>query len=336
MRDDTEPFFVKQESEGNRFEWTEKEANVAGEIVDLTLPPLPDSSNGLVNMDTSPSNSIRKNISTSHEPQTDVQSTLSEQTRSPSRNQEPQEENSNGHHLGTLGFFSGGWGEVPFFTYTSNATEATRSVLRSPEETPLPLPTKIQIESGLTMKTPAIEAFVSAECIKLKLPGIRQGFKIREEIDQILKTVRHLEFYTTRGNLAQYLENREKMPGKKLQALPICDMSNLGGILDALQTVKTNTADNKIHRAYGQKLLYNSVNNNVDKGYKSTVTGRVFTQTAILEELALKKAGPVSKREKHQMISAYLNEYHAGRKWSAVFDSFGGSGMVLVFVIAGK
>ena len=113
-------------------------------------------------------------------------------------------------------------------------------------------------------------------------------------------------------------------------------MSNLGEILDALQTVKTNTVDNKIHRAYGQKLLFTSVNDKVDNGYKPCRHGHLFDQTAILEELALKKAGPVSNPEKKRMISTYTYEYHAGRKWSAVFDSFGGSAIVLVFVIAGK
>ncbi|KAM0799599.1 hypothetical protein BDR22DRAFT_910509 [Usnea florida] len=215
------------------------------------------------------------------------------------------------------------------------ASEADRSVLGSPEGTLLPRLTGSQIESGLTMKTPAVEAFVRAECIKLKLLGFRQQFNVQEEIDEILKSVRHLEFYTTRSTLVQYLEDRAKMPGQKIQARPSWDMSNLGDILDALQTVKTNTVDNKIHRAYGQKLLFTSVNNKVDKGYNPSLNGRLFTQTAILEELALKKAGAVSKREKDKMISAYLSEYHAGRKWSAVFDSFGGSGIVLVFVTAG-
>ena len=70
-----------------------------------------------------------------------------------------------------------------------------------------------------------------------------------------------------RTTLVQYLEDREKMPGHKIQARPSWNISNLGDILDALQTVKTNTVDNKIHRAYGQKLLFTSVNNKVNKGY---------------------------------------------------------------------
>ncbi len=55
-----------------------------------------------------------------------------------------------------------------------------------------------------------------------------------------------------------------------------------------------------------------------------------------MKELACKKAGPVSRTELDQIISSYIYEYHAGQKWLAVMDWFGGSGIVLVFVIAGK
>ena len=355
MKDDTEPGFKKEESEPNKSEGTDKEGNAAGDRVDL--PSHPVSPNGSSKFDNFPSN--EKDDSQSSEmslPQQENSDNLRQhQSESLEKdNDEIQALNSETPLSKSLvaGLYdSSGQNSLSPQTLVSSqiqspsnesdleieiASEANRSVLGSPEGTPLALLTGSQMESGLTMKEPAIEAFVSAECIKLKLPRFRQHTNIQEEIDQILKTIRRLEFYTTKGTLAQYLENRERMPGKKLQARPMWDMSNLGGILDALQTVKTNTVDNKIHRAYGQKLLFTSVNNQVDKGYKPRLSGRMFDQTAILEELALKKAGPVSQREKHQMISAYLHEYHAGRKWSAVFDSFGGSGIVLVFVTAGK
>ena len=198
------------------------------------------------------------------------------------------------------------------------------------------LPTPYQIEVGLPMRTPVIEAYVKAHCLKLKPLTTRPSFSVHDEIADILDKSRLLEFCNARRELYQYLENRAMMPGKKLQARTTWNMSNPGEILETLQTVKTNTSDAKIHRAYGQTMLFSSVNNQVEEGYKSTVTGHLFDHTAILEELALKKAGSVSTSEKKRMISSYLYEYHAGKRWSAVIDWFGGSGIVLVFVTAGK
>lgn len=200
----------------------------------------------------------------------------------------------------------------------------------------VPLPTQYQVEVGLLMKTPAIEACVKAHCLKLKPFATRPHFDVHDEMAKILDKSRLLEFYKVRRELYQYLEDRVKMPGKKLQARTIWNMSDPGEILDALQTVKKNTADTKIHRAYGQTMLFSSVNTQVARGYKSTVSGHRLNHRAILEELALKKAGSVSKAETNYEISGYLHEYYAGQKWSAVIDWFRGSGIVLVFVTAGK
>lgn len=197
-------------------------------------------------------------------------------------------------------------------------------------------PTPYQIEVGLPMRTPAIEAFVKAHCLTLKPWKPRPKFDIHHEIADVIEKCRLLEFYKVRQDLHQYLENRAKMPGRKLLARTDWNMSNPGEILDALQTVKTNTFDSKIHRAYGQTKLFSSVNDQVDGGYKSSVKGHLFDHTEILEELALKKAGPVSHAERKRMSDSYLYEYHAGKRWKDVIDGFGGSGIVLVFVTASK
>ena len=145
-----------------------------------------------------------------------------------------------------------------------------------------------------------------------------------------------LEFFRTKRELQHHLESREKMPSEKLQARVLWDTSDPSKILDALEDVMRNTIDNKIHRAYGQTVLFSSVNAQVARGYRSTATGHRSDHCALLEELAHKRAGSVSKRELEQMVSKYLNEYYAGQKWSAIIDWFGGGGIVLIFVIAGK
>ena len=198
------------------------------------------------------------------------------------------------------------------------------------------VPTKYQIELGLGRKTPAIEAYVRATLLTLITLTTRPQFNIHDEIAKILTVTPFLEFYKTKRQLHQYLENREKMPGEKLQTRTCWNVSDPSEILDGLENVKRNTTDNKIHRAYGQTMLFSSVNNQVVREYTSTVTGHQSSHIKILEHLAVMKAGPVSETEIKDTISSYKYEYDAGRKWSAVIDWFGGSGIVLIFVTAGE
>ncbi len=215
-------------------------------------------------------------------------------------------------------------------------SSTTPSVRGSQNRERVVSPTPYQVEFGLPMKTPTIEAYVKAHCLTLKSSRTRPQFYIQDEIAKILNTSSLLDFYKARRELSQYLENREIVPGKKLEARTTWNMSNPGEILDTLQTVRKNTFDAKIHRAYGQTMLFSSINSQVDEGNKSIVTGQMLGHREILKKLALEKAGSVSKLEKDRMIASYLSEYYAGKKWLRVIDCFGGSGIVLIFVTAGK
>lgn len=198
-------------------------------------------------------------------------------------------------------------------------------------------PTKYDVETGLTMGTPTIMVSFRAYFLTLESSKSRPHSSIDDEISKILSFPKlFLEFYKTKHELHQYLQNRENMAGERLTARTAWNVSNPSEILDALENVKRNTADSKVHRAYGQTMLFSSVNTQVAGGYKSTVSGHRSDHTAILEELARKKVGAVSKPEIEQTISSHLHEYYAGQKWSAVIDWFGGSGIVLLFVTAGK
>lgn len=217
-----------------------------------------------------------------------------------------------------------------------SSSMTTQSVVGPQESDAVVMPSKYDIESGLTRPEPTIQAYVTASLLAMKTSTTRSHSNIRNEIATLLRKLLYLEPYTAKRQLHQYLEDRAKMPGEKLQTRTDWNVSDPGKILDALHTVTMNTTDNKIHRTYGRALLFSSVNALVARGYKSTVNSHRFDHTAILEELAREKAGPVSKLEVEQKISSYLVEYYAGQKWSAVIDWFGGSGIVLVFLTAGK
>ena len=196
------------------------------------------------------------------------------------------------------------------------------------------VPTAYEIESGLSNRSSIVENHVRASLVALA--PTRSNINVHSEVTKVLKVMSLLDFFRTKRELYQYLENREKMPGEKLHTRTYWETDDPSKILETLENVKRNTFDNKIHRTYGQTMLFSSVNAQVAGGYRSTVTGHRWNHTALLEELARKKAGPVSEMEIRQTISSYFYEYYAGQRWLAVIDWFGGDGIVLVFVIAGN
>ena len=216
-----------------------------------------------------------------------------------------------------------------------SSSVAITSVNERQEGDIVAMPTAYEIESGLSSGSIPIEKYVRDFLFTLEPSMTRPNFNIHDEVAKIWKIILVLDFFKTKRELHQYLENREQMPGEKLQTRTNWKTTDPGEILDVLQNVKRNTIDNKIHRAYGQTMLFSSVNAQVATGYKSTVTGHRSDHAALLEELARKKAGPVSQTEIDQIIASYFYEYYAGRNWLAVIDWFGGNGVVLVFVIAG-
>ena len=197
-------------------------------------------------------------------------------------------------------------------------------------------PTNYEVESGLASRKPIIETFVRASLLALN-PGLSgPNSRTHEEITNVWRIIHLLEFFTTRSELHQHLESRENTSRHLLLAPIDWDMSEPSEILDALDNVKRSTTDNKIHRAYGQAMLVGSVDAKVARGYKSTIGNYRSSHKALLEELARDKAGSLSVMEQDQMIASCFYEYSAGQKWLAVMDWFGGSGIVLVFVVAGE
>ena len=191
------------------------------------------------------------------------------------------------------------------------------------------------IEVGLTMGSPIVEAHVRASLVALKPSTERANFNIDNEIAKVWQIIPFLDFYKTKRELEQHLESREEAPDEKLHSRIIWSSSDPGDILDTLKHVKMSSLDNQIHHAYGQTILVLSVDAEVARRCK-TGTGHQPEHKAILAELARKKAGPVTEKEVREITGTYLREYQSGQKWLAVIEWFGGTGIVLIFIIAGK
>ena len=197
-----------------------------------------------------------------------------------------------------------------------------------------PEPTEYEIEIGLGNGSPFVKDFVETSLLALEY-STRPSSNPRDEVANILKIVRHLDFFQNRHELYNHLQSREKTTNDRLQARTNWNISEPGEIIDALENVKRSSLDNKIHRAYGQTMLVMAVENKLTKKNESSSIGSPSDHKAILEEAARERSGPVTKEELDQLIASYLYEYAAGIRWRKVMDWFGGSGIVFIFVIGG-
>ena len=195
-------------------------------------------------------------------------------------------------------------------------------------------PSEYEIEIGIVNGSPVIKEFVKASLFTLK-GSTRASFNIEDEVANIWKIVPHLDFLQNRHELHKHLESREKTTSDNLQARADWNVSEPGEIIEALEKVKRSTVDNKIHRAYGQMMLVTSVDSKAFHGNTTAVTGPCSDFKVILDNIARDRSGPVTSKELDQLISSYIYEYKAGQRWLRIMDWFGGSGIVLIFVIGG-
>jgi len=156
-------------------------------------------------------------------------------------------------------------------------------------------------------------------------------YRTRSQIDlsPILRACRNLDFHMAKVLLVNYLLDRLTAPGAKDMALPLTsDTKEPDEIFDVLIIIGKKSDDIRIHQAFQSMNFFAAVN---DKTTETTVSARIKT----LERYAARKAGTVAKELRGQLADKYKAEYHMGRRWLDVAKWFGGTGIVLVFIVAG-
>ena len=172
----------------------------------------------------------------------------------------------------------------------------------------------------------------------------RSGASI--ELKALFDLVKRLGFEYVKHLIGAYLMDRIVRPGATVKnsesmkgAGPfqsISELSNDQQLYDAIKSIVGTTKDSKIHRVFGQMMLHASVMSKADKATAISNGEHMLEYKNILKALAAKKAGPVSQAELKEIQNSYATECEGGRKWAEIVEAFGGSGIVIVFVIAGK
>ena len=162
----------------------------------------------------------------------------------------------------------------------------------------------------------------------------------KPEASTVFELCRKLDFAPSRFALVKYLKNRRAKVGteKKTDRMAsTCDLVDPDDIYDALSITRAHTHAAKIIRAYGQMQLFDSINKEAEKQAATEVAvAKEKLYLWHLENRAMRKAGHVSDDEKKAIIQNYRNEYLGGSKWTDVCKWLGGTGVVLVFVVAGS
>ena len=204
-------------------------------------------------------------------------------------------------------------------------------------------PVVLEKEEAITNGTSSIIKPIKEYCLETFRDDIYRRSDAREEleVEDMLKVCQKLDFAVVQENLLNFFNSKLANPGGRSEVPGTWDeISDPDQIHKALLGIKATSDDAKIHRAYGQMKLHESVKAKakICGNYKSNIkldTVRLFNHSTILDEIASKKAGPRIGREKRKMIDSYHREEAAGRRWLEMKEWFGGDGVVFVFVIAG-
>ena len=195
-------------------------------------------------------------------------------------------------------------------------------------------PTIYEVELGLVRGEERIKEYVMGECLPFSENELSSS---KDELRALFLTCRKFPFSIVKSRLLRELESRIVVPGQRTAIPSTAEMSKPSEILDALQSIKMTTINAKVHRAYGQMRLYNSVQGKIGGAYvldKSLEHG-VAPHRSILGQMAWRLAGKVSEKEQTERKNSYYYEYDAGKKWLEVTKWFGGEGIVLIFATAG-
>jgi len=181
-------------------------------------------------------------------------------------------------------------------------------------------------ELGLTRGNEDIVASITEQFFA-QTPVCRTRSKA--DLSPILQACRNLDFHMVKVLIVNYLLDRLAVSGAKDMALPLTsETKEPDEIFDALTIFRKKSDDTRIHEAFGRMNLFAAVN---DKTTETTVSARNKT----LERYAAGKAGTAVKELRSQLVKRYKADYLMGRKWLDVAKWFGGTGIVLVFIVAG-
>lgn len=141
---------------------------------------------------------------------------------------------------------------------------------------------------------------------------------------RIFEICKHFKFDQVLASLINFL----RTPTKSVDIPLSCDVQDPSEILRILRKIDRFVQEPKTHKAFAQMRLFGIIETKVEKekysGYQQVIDG-----------LARNDVGSDASKDFKEKVTRYRTNYHAGRKWLEVSESFGGTGIVFIFIVTG-
>lgn len=171
----------------------------------------------------------------------------------------------------------------------------------------------------------------------------RTSIKKRDsDMIEILTMIERLNFWTIQWRILKFAERRLKTPGLTAKVSQLADNSDPVTVFHAIEASSATEADAKLHRIHGQVRLVKSIQHKIDQGYKPSEATLIPGTTMIeypkffRKDMADSMTEGESKEIKTKTLHRLDKEYKAGRRWIEAIDTFQGSGILFLFVLAGE
>ena len=177
--------------------------------------------------------------------------------------------------------------------------------------------TPYKIEFGLTHGTVQIHSMFATKFATIPHNDRKDGSRIFEFCER-------LKFEQVSASLIKFL----RTPTRGTAMLLSCDLHDSSEIMRIIRKNRRFNAEYQTHEAFSQMRLFTTIDAEVQNGNYSSYQARI-------DELAKNEVGSEVSRAFTETVNEIRTEYHRGRKWLEISQSFGGTGMIFIIIAIG-
>ena len=143
----------------------------------------------------------------------------------------------------------------------------------------------------------------------------------RQDGSRILEICKDLKFEQVLALLIQFF----RTPTKTATIPLSCDVDDASEVLRILRKIDRFDQEPKTHKAFAQMRLFKIIEATAHKD------GSDYHK--VIDKLAQNDVGSHVSKEFAEKVKEYHIDYHKGRKWLQLSESFGGTGIVFIIII---
>ena len=133
-----------------------------------------------------------------------------------------------------------------------------------------------------------------------------------------------LKFEQVMASLVKFFRTPTRTTGIPLS----CDIQDPSEVLKILRKIDRFAQEPKTHKAFGQMKLFTTIDTMAKRQKYSD-----YQQ--VINELAWNDVNSKAINQFTEKVSEYRADYHRGRKWLDISESFGGTGIVFIIIVIG-